>query len=157
MAHMGLAFPSTTNKTSREIVGWQSANHYNEAIMSAMASQITGVSIVYSTVWSGSDQIKHQSSALLASVRGIHRWPVCPTQRANNTETVLFDDDIKYEAEIKLKICRQMFIFNWRQIPNGVIRSKWLTQQINLTYNLSNTHTLLFRVINHIDKNANIS
>ena len=30
--------------------------------MSAMASQITGVSIVYSTVWSGADQTKHQSS-----------------------------------------------------------------------------------------------
>ena len=38
--------------------------------MSAMASQITGVSIVYSTVCSGADQRKHQSSASLAFVRG---------------------------------------------------------------------------------------
>ena len=44
--------------------------------MSAMASQITGVSIVYSTVCSGADQWKHQSSASLAFVRGFHRWPV---------------------------------------------------------------------------------
>ena len=44
--------------------------------MSAMASQITGVSIVCWTVWSGADQRKHQSSAALAFVRGIHRWPV---------------------------------------------------------------------------------
>ena len=44
--------------------------------MSAIASQITGVSIVYSTVCSGADQTKHQSSASLAFVRGIHRWPV---------------------------------------------------------------------------------
>ena len=44
--------------------------------MSAMASQITGVSIVCWTVWSGADQRKHQSSASLAFVRGIHRWPV---------------------------------------------------------------------------------
>ena len=44
--------------------------------MSAMASQITGASIVSSTVCSGADQRKHQSSASLAFVGGIHRWPV---------------------------------------------------------------------------------
>ena len=44
--------------------------------MSAMVSQITDVSIVYSNVCSGADQIKHQSSASLALVRVIHRWPV---------------------------------------------------------------------------------
>ena len=41
-----------------------------------MAPQITSVSIVYSTVCWGADQRKHQSSASLAFVRGIHRWPV---------------------------------------------------------------------------------
>ena len=44
--------------------------------MGATASQITSVSIVYSTVSSGVDQGKHQSSALQAFVRGIDRWPV---------------------------------------------------------------------------------
>ena len=44
--------------------------------MSAMASQITGVSIVYSTVCWGTDQRKHENSTSLAFVRGIHRWPV---------------------------------------------------------------------------------
>ena len=41
-----------------------------------MASQITSLTIVYSTVHSGADQRKHQSSASLAFARGIHRWPV---------------------------------------------------------------------------------
>ena len=41
--------------------------------MDAMAAQITGISIVCSTVCSGAHQIKHQSSVFLASVRGIHR------------------------------------------------------------------------------------
>ena len=50
--------------------------HYNDVIMSAMASQITGVFIVNSTVSSGADQRKHQSSASLAFVWGIHRWTV---------------------------------------------------------------------------------
>ena len=47
--------------------------HYNDGIMGAMASQITGISIIYFTVPSGADQRKHQSSASLAFVRGIHR------------------------------------------------------------------------------------
>ena len=54
--------------------------------MGAMASQITSLTIVYSTVYSGADQRKHQSSASLAFVRGIHRWLVnsphkCPVTR----------------------------------------------------------------------------
>ena len=51
-------------------------DHYNDPIMRAMASQITNITIVYSIVYSGADQRKHQSSASLAFVRGIHRWPV---------------------------------------------------------------------------------
>ena len=41
--------------------------------MGVMASQITILTIVYSTVYSGADQRKHQRSASLAFVRGIHR------------------------------------------------------------------------------------
>ena len=44
--------------------------------MSAMASQITGVSIAYSAFCSDGNQRKRQSSASLAFVRGNHRWPV---------------------------------------------------------------------------------
>ena len=44
--------------------------------MGAMASQIISLTIVYSTVYSNADQSKHQSSASLAFVRGIHRGPV---------------------------------------------------------------------------------
>ena len=47
--------------------------HYVDVIMGAIASQIASLTIVYSTVYSGADQRKHQSSALLAFVRGIHR------------------------------------------------------------------------------------
>ena len=49
--------------------------------MSAMASQITSVSIVCSINCSGADQRKHQSSASQAFVRGIH-----PSERASNAE-----------------------------------------------------------------------
>ena len=63
--------------------------------MSEMASLITGVSIVYSTVCSGGDQRKHQSSASLASVWGIHRWPVnCPHKGPVTRKMFPFDDVI---------------------------------------------------------------
>ena len=60
--------------------------HYSDVIMSAMASQITGVTIVDSTVCSGTDQRKHQSSASLAFVRGTDRW--FPAQRTRNADNV---------------------------------------------------------------------
>ena len=44
--------------------------------MGAMAFQFTSRTIVYSTVYLGADQRKHQTSASLAFVRGIHRGPV---------------------------------------------------------------------------------
>ena len=50
--------------------------YYSDVIMRAMASQITDISIVSSTFCSGAGQRKYQSSASLALVRGIHRWPV---------------------------------------------------------------------------------
>ena len=57
--------------------------------MGAIASQITSLTIVYSTVYSDADQRKYQSSASLAFVWGIHRWPVnSPAQMASNAENV---------------------------------------------------------------------
>ena len=63
--------------------------------MSLMASQITSLTIVYSTVYSGADQRKHQSSASLAFVRGIHRGPVnSPHKWPITRKTFPFDDVI---------------------------------------------------------------
>ena len=41
--------------------------------MTTRASQITSLTVVYSTIYSDADQRKHQSSAWLAFVWGIHR------------------------------------------------------------------------------------
>ena len=56
--------------TSSQVNSYQ---HYSDVIMSTMASQITSLTVVYSTVYSDADQRKHQSSASLAFVWGIHR------------------------------------------------------------------------------------
>ena len=56
--------------------------HYGDIIMGTMASQITSLAIVYSTVYSGADQRKHQSSASLAFVWGSE----FPAQMSSNAE-----------------------------------------------------------------------
>ena len=56
-----------------------------------MAFQMTGVLIVCSTVCSGPDQRKHQSSA---SVRGIHWWPVNSPHKLQATQKGLPFDDV---------------------------------------------------------------
>ena len=57
-------------------------------------SQITSLRTVYSTVCSGTDQRKHQSSASLAFVRGIHRWPVNSPHKGPVTRTMFPFDDV---------------------------------------------------------------
>ena len=68
--------------------------HYNDVKMGAIASQITRLTIVYSTVYSGADQRKHQSSASLAFVRGIHRGPVNPPHKWPVTRKMFWFDDV---------------------------------------------------------------
>ena len=55
---------------------WFLSRHYDDVIMGAIASQIISLTIIYSIVYSDVDQRKHQSSASLAFVQGIHRGPV---------------------------------------------------------------------------------
>ena len=70
--------------------------------MSAIASQITSLTIVYSTVYSDTDQIKHQSSASLAFVRGIHRGPVNSPHKWPVTRKMFpFDDVFMYSRKIQ--------------------------------------------------------
>ena len=65
--------------------------------MGVIASQITSLTIVYSTIWSDADQRKHQSSTSLAFVRGIHRGPVNSQHKWPVTRKMLpFDDVIMF-------------------------------------------------------------
>ena len=77
-------------------------NHYDDFIMSSMASQITSLTIVYSTVYSGTDQRKHQSSAALAFVRGIHRGPVNFPHKWPVTRKMFPFDDVIMNAKLSL-------------------------------------------------------
>ena len=68
--------------------------HYNDVIMGMMVSQITSPTIVYPTVYSGADQREHQSSASLAFVRGIHRWPVNSPHKGPVKRKIFPFDDV---------------------------------------------------------------
>ena len=91
-------WPFKTTRVKTQIVK-QSNTHYNDVIMSAIASQITSLTIVYSTVYSDADQRKHQSSASLAFVWGIHRGPVNSPHKWPVTRKMFPFDDVIMEKE----------------------------------------------------------
>ena len=62
--------------------------------MRTMESEITILTIIYSTVYSGADQRKYQSSASLAFVRGIHRSPVNSPHKGPVTRKMFPSDDV---------------------------------------------------------------
>ena len=75
--------------------------HYSNIIMGAIASRITSLTIVYTTVYSDADQRKHLSSMSLAFVRGPvnfpHKWPV--------TRKMFRFDDIIMVYSIWFPVC----------------------------------------------------
>ena len=96
-------------------------DHYSDVIMSTMLSQITSLTIVYSTVYLGADERKHQSSALLAFVQGIHRWPVnSPHKWPVTWKMFPFDDVIMMVVDALRPMgatpsaATQRIFFNWK-------------------------------------------
>ena len=73
--------------------------------MGTIAPQITSIKIVYSTVYPVADQRKHQSSASLAFVRGIHRWPVNSSHKGPVTQKMFPSDDAIMTGTVKQIYC----------------------------------------------------
>ena len=86
-------------------------SHYDDVIVGAIASQITSLTIVYSTDYSGAYQSKHQSSASLAFVRGIHRGPVNSPHKWPVTRKMFPFDDV-------------IMILNWDVFIPGLLQDK---------------------------------
>ena len=80
--------------------------HYNDVIMGTISSQITSLTIVYSITYSDADQRKHQSSASLAFVRGIHRGPVNSPNKWPVTRKMFPFDDVIMDFKI-LRVASQ--------------------------------------------------
>ena len=96
-------------------------NHYSDVIVSTMSFEITASRLF--TRPFGADQRKHQSSASLAVVSGIHRWPANPpAQRASNVENVsiwwrhhmlgrCLTDFFRVTEDIELQIWKPLLMF----------------------------------------------
>ena len=79
--------------------------HYSGVMMGMMASQITSLTIVYSSVYTGKDKRKHQISASMAFVRGVYRWPVnSPQKRPVTRKIYQFDDVIMRVRKLRLHL-----------------------------------------------------
>ena len=113
--------------------------HYSDVIMRAMASQITSVSMICSTVCSDADQRKHQSSASLAFVRGIHRWSVNSPHKGPVTRKMFpFDDVI-------------MFIINF--IPVNKLQYNFI-RSVNSPHKGPVTRNVIMFIFNFIPVNT---
>ena len=84
------------------------ACHYDDVIMGTIASQITSLTIVYSALYSGADQSKHQSSASLAFVWRIHRGPVNSPHKWPVTRKMSPFDDV-----IMLLNCSRLVFYDY--------------------------------------------
>ena len=98
---------------SHHTPAWSRWIHYNDVIMSAMASQINGFFIVCSSVGSGADQRKYHSSASLAFVRGICRWPVISPHKGPITRKM-------FPFDVVIMTC-----LRWLQDYTLAISSQW--------------------------------
>ena len=139
--------------------------------MSTMASQITGASIVYSTVCSGADQRKHQNTALAFGM-GIHWWPVNSPHKGPVTRKNFPFDDVIMKGQqcgkrfhVTLSSCHRFMTneFDNENLgnPHWETGMKWIHLSIPseqhfmdikpfiwtnvLSWNMSNVRKLLFR------------
>ena len=95
--------------------------HYSDVIMGAIASQIISLVIVYSTVYTDADPRKHQSSASLASVWGIHwgsvnfphKWPVTRKMFPFDDVIMIIWYSICHKTCITVCLCSYIINFKW--------------------------------------------
>ena len=92
--------------------------HYSNVIMSTTVSQITSLTIIYSTVYSAADERKHQNSASLAFVRG----PVNSPHKGTVTRKMLPFDDVIVDIDVVLHSkCRKV----WRDLDGHFRLCHW--------------------------------
>ena len=105
--------------------------------MSTMASQITSLTIAYSGVYSDADQRKRQSSASLAFLWGIHRWPVNSLHKWPVTRKMFPFDDV-----IMTYLCPTMFV---RDVVKRHLKDNYKDKRIFGADNLTSERSKLLR------------
>ena len=123
----------STSVTLRSNLIWHklhhdAAIHYNDVIMGDIASQTTSLTIDYSIVYSDADQRKHQSSASLAFVRGIHRGPVNSPHKRPVTRKMFPYDDVIMKLASNLVLWGELCGIFSRWVTHSPILAFWLQQ-----------------------------
>ena len=104
-------------------------NHYNDVIMGAVASLITSLTTVYSIVYSGSDQRKHQSLASLAFVRGCHRWLLYSPHKWRVARKMFPFDDV-----IMVLVCASHGVLTHKSLWKRPYSDKVISHRVNNTH-----------------------
>ena len=116
-------------------------------IMSAMASQIISLIIVYSTVYSGTDQRKHHSSASLACEREIHRWPVNSPHKGPITRKMFPLDDVIMNFHRPWRHCTVINVFTMAPFSTtSQMLTPALLYQINKMINIQMKTAILLQL-----------
>ena len=115
-----------------------SHNHHSDVIMSAMVSQITGISTACLTGCSSVDQRKHQSSAPLAFLKGIHWRRVDSPHKGPVTQKMFtFDDVIMSTPPCEVTIYRNRPSRLWGLCYTFNQQPDWLMQLLNVAITTS--------------------
>ena len=105
--------------------------HYTDVIMGSIASQITSLTIVYSTVYSDADQRKHQSSASLAfvwePVNSPHKWPV-------TRGMFPFDDVIMRQFLDNTHYINAMWMFHFKFCSRKERVFRWFVYRLSMVF-----------------------
>ena len=119
---------------------WHS--HYDDVIMTLLTSQITSLPVVYSIVYSGVYQRKHQSSASLAFVREIHRGPVnFPHKWPVTRKMFPFDDVIIRTNQTDGPASLTLLIKSWRNATHATN---------DMIFNFAQTMNLLNKTVENV-------
>ena len=107
-------------------IGSTCSVHYNDVKMNVMTSQVAGLTIVYSTVYSGADERKHQNSLSLAFVRGIHRSPMNSPHKGPVTRKMFpFDDVIMHWVSMHLVVTVKCMIVRTQTWAHQMLLRSW--------------------------------
>ena len=107
--------------------------------MSTMPSQITSLTIIYSTIYSAADK-KNQSSASLAFVWGIHRWPVNSPHKGPVTRKMFpFDDVIMSVTCFRIISLVLVWSYDYNSISDIIVKDESIISSHNIT-ELSTSH-----------------
>ena len=105
--------------------------HYNDVIMSIIASRVTGISIVCSTVCSCADQRKHHSSNSMAFARRIQRWAVDSPHKWPLTRKIVPFDDVIITRGQCISIYGAMDLVQYSTVCRWTV---WLFFQIRVSH-----------------------